>query len=136
MRTELKKQFSKLKKMSNSIHLSEKRLIELEKLKEMLLDATDEEKTEAKIALDKSMDENLTFLKTTIEAYKFRQEAPCIQIGNTKIDMREWCTISQYAKLFKYKSTMNVSNQIRRGTIPPERINYIKDLDIKLIRLP
>lgn len=136
MKKELKNQFLKLKKMSTSIHLSEKRLVELEKLKEMLIDASEEEKIEAKKILDKDIDDNLTFLKTTIEAYKVREEASFIQIGNTKIDMREWCTISQYAKLFKYKSTMNVSNQIRRGTIPPERINYIKDLDIKLIRLP
>ena len=132
---EIKKQLALLKKLSRDISLSDQRLIELEKFKTMLENATPEEQQYGAGELWKTLDGNLDFLEQSIKAYASRQNAPKITIGDKTYDLKEYCTISQYAKLFNYPSTMPITNQIRRKKISPDRVVFIPDLGIKLIRL-
>lgn len=132
---EVKKQLELIKKLSKNISMHEKKHLALQKLTTMLDSLTLEEKNEVGVELLNIMNNGLDLVEKTIEAYKSRSNAPSIIVGSQSYDLREWCTISQYAKLFNYPSTMPVSNQIRRKVIAPDRIATISDLGLKLIRL-
>lgn len=94
------------------------------------------DKKEVLSNIDKLLHNDIERLKNRISAYKERQNATKIIVAQNEYDMKEWATISQYARLFGFQSTMAVSNQIRRGKIPAHRVVTIPELDIKLIRLP
>ena len=55
--------------------------------------------------------------------------------NGTKFPLTEWVTIAEYAKQFGLKSTMVVTNWIKRGVIPKENILHVPELNnIRLIK--
>ena len=101
----------------------------------MSLNFSEEEKKEIAEELNEISHISLSLLKQTIQAYISWKDAPVITVGDKVYDMKEYTTISEYAKLFGYKSTMVVTNQIRRNVIRSERVAFIPSLEIKLIKL-
>ncbi len=58
-----------------------------------------------------------------------------IEVDGEKYALNEWLTTNDYIKRFGLKSTMVVSNWIKRGIIPEENILCIKQLNnLKLIK--
>ena len=58
-----------------------------------------------------------------------------IEKNGKKYSLDEWLTPTEYAKRFNLKTTMVVSNWIRRGVIPTENILHIPELnDLRLIK--
>ena len=55
--------------------------------------------------------------------------------NGTKFPLADWITIAEYAKRFGLKSTMVITNWIKRGVIPKENILHVPELnDIRLIK--
>ena len=55
--------------------------------------------------------------------------------NGTKFPLTDWLTIAEYTKQFGLKSTVVVTNWIKRGVIPKENILHIPELnDIRLIK--
>ncbi len=106
--------------------------IQLEKL--LVNIQTDTELESIKKYWDEMDARTLAHLQNHLKEYQERAKAKII-IDEKVYNMKEWCTISQYAKIHGYKSTEAVSNRMRRGVISPENIAYIPELDIKLIRI-
>ena len=64
-----------------------------------------------------------------------RAEQFLIQKNGENYSLDEWITPTEYVKRFNLKTTMVVSNWIRRGIIPPENILHIAELnDLRLIK--
>ena len=58
-----------------------------------------------------------------------------LEQNGRKVDLGEWVTIAEYVKRFKIKSTMVVTNWIRRGIVPAENILIVPELNnIRLIK--
>ena len=58
-----------------------------------------------------------------------------IEKNGRKYSLDEWITPAEYARRFNLKTTMVISNWIRRGIIPTENILHIPELnDLKLIK--
>lgn len=79
--------------------------------------------------------------KQTFEELMAKSDA-VIQEGITfleqngrKVDLGEWVTIAEYAKRFNLKSTMVVTNWIKRGIVPAENVLTVPELNnIRLIK--
>jgi len=55
--------------------------------------------------------------------------------NGTQFPLTEWLTIAEYTKQFGLKSTMVVTNWMKRGVIPKENILHVPELnDIRLIK--
>lgn len=125
------KKIAKAHKSGNS----EKLEAELAYLTDVMKSKSESEKTEVSNALLNYIKSDLPNFESMVVAYKTRKNATKLMINNQEFDMREWATISQYAKLQGYASTNVISNQIRRGKIDKSNIAYIPELDIKLIKI-
>lgn len=136
MRATLKTQIAKLKRMQSNIYKGDTFLKEVQKLNELVLNSSENEKIEANKLLIELMNNGLSIIQSAVEKLKFNETATIINTNNKSYDLRNWATITQYAKLFGYKNIQSVSNKIARGKIHSSDIIYIPDLDLKLIRLP
>lgn len=62
-------------------------------------------------------------------------ESLLIEKNGKKYPLDEWITPAEYVRRFNLKTTMVVSNWIRRGIIPSENILHIPELnDLRLIK--
>lgn len=134
MTDKAKRLISKIRKFQKSMQMEEA-MPYLQELNMYMDSQSEKEKKEIGSEISKILDEDLTKLKSILTAYKEREKATVITVDNVRYDMREWCTIAQYAKILGYKSTEAISNKIRRGKIPEHLIIYIPELDVKLIKI-
>lgn len=134
--TEIKKQLTKIKRMQINFNKGEKFLVEIQKLQDMLPLLSPSDKKLAIDELLKITDDGLLRMKEKLIAYKLKQHAPIIHVGEVSYDLKEWATVSQYQKLFGYKNPQSVYNKLARGSIKNTDVAYIPSLDIRLIRLP
>ncbi len=136
MESAIRVQIKKVKRMRFNINKGDKYLKEVQKLQLLSQNCAEEDKDFVANELLLHVDKSLSDMKNFLIEYKNKKSAPIIQIDNQQYDMRNWATISQYAKIFGYKSVQALSNKISRGAIAQTDIVYIPALDIKLIRLP
>lgn len=136
MESAIKIQMTKLKRMQFNINKGDKYLKEVQKLKELAETCSVEDKKALGDEILKHLDKSLSDMKMALIAYKSNQSASTITINGHSYNMKDYATISQYAKLFGYKSVQAVSNKISRGSIPAQDVVHIPELDVKLIRLP
>lgn len=58
-----------------------------------------------------------------------------LEQNGKKVDLSHWITIAEYAKRFNLKSTMVVTNWIKRGVIPADHVITVPELNnIRLIK--
>jgi hypothetical protein len=58
-----------------------------------------------------------------------------LEQNGRKVDLSHWITIAEYTKRFKLKSTMVVTNWIKRGVIPADHVITVPELNnIRLIK--
>ena len=83
----------------------------------------------------KSVSKEVADLLAKGEELITQAETLLIEKNGEKYPLDEWITPAEYARQFNLKTTMVVSNWIRRGIIPPENILHIPELnDLRLIK--
>lgn len=86
--------------------------------------------------LNEKNEDHFNLILSALQGYKNKMQHATININNTEYDLSQWCTITQYAKMMKIRSTQVITNQIKRGKIPAQNILIIPELDLKLMKLP
>ncbi|GAB4018608.1 hypothetical protein GCM10028773_18840 [Spirosoma koreense] len=82
-----------------------------------------------------SVSQEVADLLATGNALITQAEHFLLEKNGRKYSLDEWLTPAEYAKRFHLRTTMVVSNWIRRGIIPAENILHIPELNgLKLIK--